>query len=54
MTNWGVRLMLPRTEQKYPHVPVMFCNVTARKEQMLAAHGRVYEKIEFKHEWRSV
>lgn len=54
MTNCGVRLMLPRTEQKYPYVPAMFCDVNSRKEQMLAAHGRVYEKIEFKHEWRSV
>lgn len=45
MTNWGVRLVLPRTEQKYPYVPVMFCDIAARKERMLAAHSRVYEKI---------
>ena len=54
MTNWGVRLVLPRTEQKYPYVPVMFCDIAARKERMLAAHGRVYEKIKFKQEWKTV
>ena len=54
MTNWGVKFVLPRTEQKYPHVPVMFCDVKTRKERMLAGYGKIYEKIPNTYNWRPV
>lgn len=54
MTVWGVKFVLPRTEQKYPYVPVMFCDVKARKERMLAGYGKIYEKIPNTYNWRPV
>lgn len=53
MTNFGVRITIPVTDErfdKFPFLPARMCGIKTRKEYMLAPYNKIYEFI-LPHNW---